>query len=378
MRICVLGRVFPFVIIAVCSALFAGATWAAEPAASPLRVTLPDVTVSGEHSDRFYFGYEGNAGVYTPSAGYSFFNMLGNTIAFDPTMMTFQAPPTVVLGWKDGNPDVWTTGDIGLALQMLDSNYRGGGRLSATLGDRFGLPTASGEEVTYHGASIKVGKATVESELTYPLVFKAVANEGVVYLCGRGTIVLPDGNRMRFGEGDTVDTWLPRAGSTDQLTREAAAQALGRLARTTEERSRATRVLISMLADQATEVKRNAAEALGRIADPAAKEALSHLKGGASGVVGAVAEESLGLVELAEAKVLLTDNDARAPEAIARCLKHKWATVRYQTAEFLQQHGDSAVVGALTEAAATERVVSVKQAMQEAAKRLSGSEKPPT
>ena len=81
-----------------------------------------------------------------------------------------------------------------------------------------------------------------------------------VYLCGRGTVTMPDGRTPRLGSSDnTVGTWLPRLKSEDPFDREGAAQALGWLAKTNEEKDKAVPALIEVLKDRAME------EAVGKL-----------------------------------------------------------------------------------------------------------------
>ena len=135
-----------------------------------------------------------------------------------------------------------------------------------------------GVEHVIQGKLTLVGH-TFESDQAYPLTFRFVKGgyfvkeRGYVYLCGRGTVTTPDGKIHRLGYDDTVDTWLPRLESEDLLDREGAAQALGYLTKT-EEKRKAVPALIEALNDKAMEVQRNAAEALGRLQDERATEAL--------------------------------------------------------------------------------------------------------
>jgi len=71
-----------------------------------------------------------------------------------------------------------------------------------------------------------------------------------------------------------VDAWLLRMKSEDLLDKESAAQALGYLAKTTEEKDKAVPTLIKVLEDKVMEVRRNAAEALGRLRDERVMEDL--------------------------------------------------------------------------------------------------------
>ena len=129
-----------------------------------------------------------------------------------------------------------------------------------------------GVEHVIRGKLTLVGH-TFESDDAYPLTLKFIKERGYVYLCGRGTVTMPDGKTHRLGYNDTVDTWLPRLKSEDLLDREGAAQALGYLTKT-EEKRKVVPALIGALKDKAMEVRRNAAEALGRLQDERATEAL--------------------------------------------------------------------------------------------------------
>jgi len=135
-----------------------------------------------------------------------------------------------------------------------------------------------------------------ESDPQYPLTFKLTKANGYVYLCGRGTITTSKGTLHRFGSTDSVNTWLPLVTSTSQLDREGAAQALGWLTKTRQDREKAVPALVTALKDKAIEVRRDAAEALGRIGDPRAIEALTLMLRDESDWVRDVAQESLGLV----------------------------------------------------------------------------------
>lgn len=134
-----------------------------------------------------------------------------------------------------------------------------------------------------------------QSDEEYPLTFKQM-KEGGVYLCGRGTITTPTGEVYRFGQNHAVDQWLPLMKSTSQLDREGAAQALGWLAKTQRDRDKTVSALVTALKDKAMEVRRDAAEALGRIGDARAMEPLTFMLKDESGWVRDVAKESLGLI----------------------------------------------------------------------------------
>ena len=181
-------------------------------------------------------------------------------------------------------------------------------------------------------------------DYAYPLVFKMVKDLGYAYLCGRGTVTTKDGKTYRLGYEDTVNTWLPRLKPGDQLDREGAAQALGWLAKMKEDKDKAAPALIEALTDEAMEVRRDAAEALGRIGDPHAIDALNKaLKEDKDDWVREVAEESIGLIEMREAAAKLANGDKTTIADLTKGLKHKWVLVRRTAAEFLVKGGTEAV-----------------------------------
>jgi hypothetical protein len=115
---------------------------------------------------------------------------------------------------------------------------------------------------------------TFESDPLFPMHFKLVQNRGYVYLCGRGTVTTPHGKKHSLGGTRQVSEFILDLHAQDQLGREAAAEALGWLAKTEKERDEAVPALIEALKDDGVEVRRNAAAALGRIGDPRAREGL--------------------------------------------------------------------------------------------------------
>jgi hypothetical protein len=115
---------------------------------------------------------------------------------------------------------------------------------------------------------------TFESDATFPLHFKLVQARGYVYLCGRGTVTTPEGKTLSLGGTREVSDFISDLQAPQQLAREAATEALGWLVDTEEERDAAVPALMEALKDEALEVRRNAAAALGRIGDPRAREGL--------------------------------------------------------------------------------------------------------
>jgi hypothetical protein len=137
---------------------------------------------------------------------------------------------------------------------------------------------------------------TFESDRQYPLTFKLTKTYGYVYLCGRGKITTPKGKSYRFGSTDSINTWLPLTTSASQIEREAAVQALGWLAKNQQDKNSAVPALVAALRDVAWEVRRDATEALGRIVDAKAIDALTLMLKDPNEWVRDVAEESLGLI----------------------------------------------------------------------------------
>lgn len=104
-----------------------------------------------------------------------------------------------------------------------------------------------------------------KSDSTFPLTFKAVPGIGYVYLSGRGIVELPTGEQFRLGYEETVDVWINRLKDKRQHVKEGASEALGYLPRTDEDISSSLAVLLIALNDEAKEVRRNAAESIGRL-----------------------------------------------------------------------------------------------------------------
>ena len=122
--------------------------------------------------------------------------------------------------------------------------------------------------------TVSFGGVTFDSDPSFPLHFKLVQDVGYVYLCGRGTVTTAEGQKHSLGEVQSITDLMLDLAAEDQLTREAAAEALGWLAKTKSETDEAVPGLIKALKDDAMEVRRDAAEALSRIGDVRAQEGL--------------------------------------------------------------------------------------------------------
>lgn len=122
--------------------------------------------------------------------------------------------------------------------------------------------------------SVSFAGYTFESDPLFPLHFKLVENVGYVHLCGRGTVTTPAGARQEIMYTPGISELVYTLAGNEQLAREAACEALGYLAITRPQKDEAVPALVKALQDPAMEVRRNAAEALGRIGDPTALTSL--------------------------------------------------------------------------------------------------------
>lgn len=155
------------------------------------------------------------------------------------------------------------------------------------------LNAISGAEHIYVGR-VEPGLGYVfDSDPAYPLTFRVMRLQGYVYLCGRGTVTAPDGTQYRLGYRDSVEAWAGVIHSGDFLRAEGAAQALGYLAKTPEEKRTAMVALVSMARHPVMQVRRNAIEALGRLGAVEARQDVERALNDESEWVQAVAREVL-------------------------------------------------------------------------------------
>ncbi|MBW1794185.1 MAG: HEAT repeat domain-containing protein [Deltaproteobacteria bacterium] len=188
---------------------------------------------------------------------------------------------------------------------LVEENWDGAAYCSVTGWDPISGRTktvrnADGCEQVWFGTLDTKGSflERIESTSDYPITTKWKKARGWVYLCGRGRVKI-GGKHYGFGEGDNVDLQIVRLKSEDSLEREGAAQALGWLSRNEAEKAKAVEALITALGDKEMEVRRNAAESLGRLANKKAVEPLSCLTDPSSEPeqwVREVAKESMGLI----------------------------------------------------------------------------------
>jgi hypothetical protein len=182
-------------------------------------------------------------------------------------------------------------GDHTRALMMVDSNGQpmvsgskaGAGfqyDISTSLNSAFGgsmVPSywCLEAEQVFEGRFEAGPGLLFDSDKDYRLTFKLLKDKGLVYMCGRGTVTAPDSKPTRLGYNDTIGTWLPLLASKDALQREAASQALGDLAKTAQEKDMVVPKLIGALDDDTFQVRRSAGEALGKLGDKRAIQALT-------------------------------------------------------------------------------------------------------
>jgi len=240
------------------------------------------------------------------------------------------------------------------------------------------------------------------SDPEYPLVFKMIKDSGYTYIYGRGTVITTDGKIQRLGYEDTVDTWLPRLKSDDQLDREAAVQALGWLTKAKEDNDKVMPALIKALEDNSIEVRRDVAETFGRISDSRVIELLNRVaKEDKDAGIRNVAEESLGLIEVKEVAVRLANGDKTAISDLMKILEHSRMVlvlriaveslsnggadaveplitklnsglyeIRINAAKALAEIGDKRAIEPLKSALAEEKDEDVKKAFEEAIEKL--------
>lgn len=156
---------------------------------------------------------------------------------------------------------------------------QGSWRLALSAGFQEGSPLDFRGDPLSNDEHLFEGKVTLrgysfESEASYPLTFKLVSSIGYLRLCGSGVVTDKDGRTHRLGYEETVANWLPLMNSQDRYDREGAAQALGWLARLPNEKALAIPALIKALTDSVMEVRRDAVEAIGKLNDPKAADAV--------------------------------------------------------------------------------------------------------
>lgn len=200
------------------------------------------------------------------------------------------------------------------------------------------------EHVWLGNATLGAGK--IQSAADYPLTFKWKKGVGYVYLCGKGELLF-SGKHVRLGYEDTTAIQIKRLKSEDQFEREGAAEAIGWLAKTSEDVGKGVPSLIEALKDTAMEVRRDCAEALGRIGDSRAAKELNMLTEPEKENelwVRDVAAEALGLIKIKTVSQKIPDKSAIA--VATEALTNKFPLVR-ETAAKLLANGGSEVIDPL-------------------------------
>jgi HEAT repeat protein len=193
---------------------------------------------------------------------------------------------------------VWVGSFAGTSLLMINTHPGEGFRaiLMVPMNNQSSmydpLWTYPGVEHLYDGKINNYGYV-FDSDPQYPLTFKLIKDKGYAYLCGRGTVTDKDGKSTRLGFEDTIATWLSLITSPEQIHREGAAEAIGWLAKSDAEKESALSVLIPALKDSSMPVRRDAAEALGKINDVRAVTPLFDLLSDPNAWVADVAAEAL-------------------------------------------------------------------------------------
>jgi len=151
-------------------------------------------------------------------------------------------------------------------LGRVTNNYRTPPGYSISF-DLRGEPSLfnPGAEHMFIRPETKFMDAVYDSNAEYPLVLKLMKGRGHVYLCGRGKVTTATGKVYEFGKEDTFASRLESLKSENTLVRQGSALALGWLARSEEEKNTAVTALMGVLKDPVPEVRRNAAESLGRL-----------------------------------------------------------------------------------------------------------------
>lgn len=185
-------------------------------------------------------------------------------------------------------------GSAWLMISAVDPAYR----LYQVITRGYILPTLSwaGAEHIILG-TLTLGGFVFDSDPIFPLHFKLLEKVGYVYVCGRGTVTTPDGQKHRLGYLYGVEDLIAGLAAKGQMVREASAEGLGWLAKTNREVDKAVPVLIKALKDHAMEVRRNAASSLGKIGDLRARDALKAALQDEDGWVREVAADALKRLE---------------------------------------------------------------------------------
>jgi len=113
----------------------------------------------------------------------------------------------------------------------------------------------------------------IKSDPKYPLTFKIIPSGSYMYLCGRGILISEnDLKAYLFGINDRVEHWILILDNPDPIRRQGAVQALGWLGQKNQQA--VVGALTNALVDPDMDVRRDAAEALGRLGSIKSTETL--------------------------------------------------------------------------------------------------------
>jgi len=165
----------------------------------------------------------------------------------------------------------------------------------------------SGAEHIIQG-KVKIQGITFDSDPSYPLTFM-LTREGYKYICGRGKVTTNDGKVHNLGYEHKVVYLRQRINQKDLFIRRGAAQGLGYLTVTSQEKTKVTPLLINILkTDEDIKIRRDAAEALGRIGDEKAIDSLQTMLNNEKDPVIPVIKESLALIKIKNAIIKYADD----------------------------------------------------------------------
>jgi HEAT repeat protein len=203
------------------------------------------------------------------------------------------------------NDAEWTAEPLS-KLKMQGGKIVLGGEQGLIIQDYF-----DGAEHAYLG-DVRVGSYLFKSDSTYPLTFQVVKDQGYVYLCGRGSVQRAGAAAQALGQKQIATDWLDALRNGSATQKQGAAIAMGWY-----RDRRVVPDLIQAIKDTSSwKIRRNAAEALGRIGDATAVEALTTAISDENQWIGAVALEALG--RLGKPGLPPIENSLQAKEEIRK------------------------------------------------------------
>lgn len=120
-----------------------------------------------------------------------------------------------------------------------------------------------GNEYIFVDSKIKLFNYTFESNSNFPLAFKLLKDKGLVYLCGKGSVLDKKGNITHFGKSMIFEILSENIESEDELKKIGSIQAFGYLGD-----NRAIQYLFKLLENESNYIKLLVVEALVRLKSP--------------------------------------------------------------------------------------------------------------